>query len=55
MIGEASYTTIRYLARKIKNTHELIKDYPQYKDAYIEEASEYSKILYHIIKEVIVP
>jgi hypothetical protein len=55
MIGDASYTTIRFLARKIKNAHELIKEYPQYKDEYLDEATEYSKILYHIIKEVISP
>lgn len=55
MVGEASIKTITYLSRKIKNGAELMKEYPQYRDEYLEETIEYSKILYGLLKEVINP
>jgi hypothetical protein len=54
-MNTATLKVARYISRKIKNGAELMKEYPEYRDEYLEETLEYSKILYQIMKEVTLP
>jgi hypothetical protein len=45
----------KFLSKRVANGTEIIKQFPQYRAEYIEETSEYSKVLYQLLKEMTLP
>lgn len=50
-----AFKIVGVLCRKIKNGSDLMKEFPQYREEYLDETLHYSTILYDILKESVMP